>query len=62
MVLKCIWTIELNWMEKYGKMEAKHKFWKKIQGTVSVQEMLCFAVSTTFRILTITFTFLMIFE
>ena len=28
MVLKCIWTIELNWMEKYGKMEAKHKFWK----------------------------------
>ena len=29
MVLKCIWTIELNWMEKYGKMEAKHKFWKK---------------------------------
>ena len=19
MVLKCIWTIELNWMEKYGK-------------------------------------------
>ena len=19
----------MNWMEKYGKMEAKHKFWKK---------------------------------
>ena len=29
MVLKCIWTIELNWMEKYGKMEAKHTFWEK---------------------------------
>ena len=24
MVLKCIWTIESNWVEKYGKMEEKH--------------------------------------
>ena len=63
MVLKCIWTIELNWMEKYGKMEAKHKFWKKkIQGTVSVQEMLCFPISTSFRILTITCSFPIRFE
>ena len=62
MVLKCIRTIELNWMEKYGKMEAKHTFWKKIQGTVSVQEMLCFPVSTSFRILTITCSCLIQFE
>ena len=27
MVLKCIWTIELNWVEKYGKMEEKHTIW-----------------------------------
>ena len=45
-----------------GKMEAKHKFWKKIQGTVSVQEMLCFPVSTSFGILTITCSFLIRFE
>ena len=35
---------------------------KKIQGTVSVQEMLCFPVSTICRILTITFSFLIRFE
>ena len=27
MVLKCIWTIDLNWVEKYGKMEEKHTIW-----------------------------------
>ena len=27
MVLKCIWTIELNWVEKYRKMEEKHTIW-----------------------------------
>ena len=27
MVLKCIWAIELNWVEKYGKMEEKHTIW-----------------------------------
>ena len=35
---------------------------KKIQGTVSVQEMLCFLVSTICRILTITCSFLIRFE
>ena len=35
---------------------------KKIQGTVSVQEMLCFLVSTSFRILTITCSFMIRFE
>ena len=63
MVLKCIWTIELNWMGKYGKMEAKHTFWKnKIQGTVSVQEMFYFSVLTSVRILAITCSFLIRFE
>ena len=27
MVFKCLWTIELNWVEKYGKMEEKHTIW-----------------------------------
>ena len=27
MVLKYIWTIELNWVEKYGKMEEKYTIW-----------------------------------
>ena len=35
---------------------------KRIQGTVSVQEMLYFHVSTIFRILTITCSFLIRFE
>ena len=35
---------------------------KKIQGTVSVQEMLCFIVSTSFCILTITCSFRIRFE
>ena len=27
MVLMCVWSIELNWVAKYGKMEQKHTFW-----------------------------------
>ena len=26
MVLMCVWSIELNWVAKYGKMEQKHNF------------------------------------
>ena len=75
MVLKCIWTIELNWVEKYGKMEEKQTiwalfgdmyrymlgsghFWPTCIGTpCSV-----FPVSTSFRILVITCSFLFRFE
>ena len=44
MVLKCIWTIELNWMEKYGKMAAKQKIWKKFKGLLGTGNTLfsCF--------------------
>ena len=49
-------------VELDGKMEAKHTLWAKIQGTVSVQEMLRFSVSTSFRILFITCSFLIRFE
>ena len=27
MVLKCTWTIELNWVEKYGERREKYTFW-----------------------------------
>ena len=27
MVLMCVWSIEWNWVAKYGKMEQKHTFW-----------------------------------
>ena len=27
MVLMCVWSIELNWLAKYGKMEQKHNFY-----------------------------------
>ena len=48
-VLMYIWIIEFNWMEKYGKNGRKtHILGKKIQGTVSVQEMLCFLFRLVF--------------
>ena len=89
MVLKCIRIIELNWMEKYGKMEAKHIIWALLgdmyrytlnmyrymlgsghfgptctgttQGCTGTCDALFF-VSTSFRILAITFSFLIQFE
>ena len=61
-VLIYIWSIELILVSTYEKMEEKHTFWAKIQGTVSVQEMLCFSISTSFRILAITCSFLIRFE
>ena len=36
MVLKCIWTIELNWMEKYGKKCRKAHIQGIFGGAVSV--------------------------
>ena len=85
MVLKCIWTIELNWVEKHGKMEAKHKIWALFgdmyrytlnmyqymldsghygptctdasQGCTGTCDAL-FSISTNFRILAITCSFI----
>ena len=48
MVLKCIWTIELNWMEKYGKKCRKAHILGIFGGVVSVQEMLCFLFQQVF--------------
>ena len=48
---------------KIGKNGSKTQILgNKIQGTVSLQEMLCFPISTIFRIVTITCSFLIRFE
>ena len=89
MVLKCIWIIELNWVEKYGKMEEKHTIWALFgdmylytlnmywymlgsghfgptctgtcQGCTGTCDAL-FPILTSFRILTITCSFMIRFE
>ena len=89
MVLKCRWTIELNWVEKYGKMEAKHTIWALFgdmyrytlnmyrymlgsshfgptctgtgQGCTGTCDAL-FSISTSFHIIAITCSFIILFE
>ena len=62
MVLKCIWTIELNWMEKYGKKMQKSPHSGHFRGSSLGTGNALFSISTSFRILAITFSFLIRFE
>ena len=65
MVLKCELIIELVWVEKYGKREKNHHFWEILRGgtgtefSVPVPNALFW---TSFRILTINWSFLIRFK
>ena len=62
MVLKCIWIIELNWMGKSGKKMQKSPHSGHFLGSSLGTRNALFSVSTNFRILTITCSFLLRFE